>query len=287
MRLPGWEWSLVLILEVCDNTPQSERRRESQMDTVEEIVDVNTSDGPMATVIHRPTDGKHPAVIVIEEIFGLDHHIQDVTRRFAEQGYVAAAPDLFHRAGRLETVAYDNMPASTRLREGLTDDLIVSDLNTLIAHLGADASVEGSEVGIVGFCYGGRVSFLAACRVKGIGATVVYYGGGIVPRQAPPGGPPPPAPAGPAPIELTGQITSPVLGFFGGQDRGIPPEAVDRIRDTLKELGKESEIVFYPDAAHGFFCDERESYHKESAEDSWPKTLAFFEKHLKATVTSG
>ena len=253
------------------------------METVREVVDINTSDGPMASIVYRPADGnQYPAVIVIEEIFGVNDHIQDVARRFAAEGYVAAAPDLFHRAGRLLTVPYSDMPGTAKLREGLTEDHLVGDLSAVVAYLQSSPSVSRPEVGITGYCYGGRVSYLAACRVEGIGAAAVYYGGGIVPR--------PDQPVTTTPlIELTDRITCPVIGFFGGQDGGIPVEAVDRIRDTLKEKGKTADIFLYPDAGHGFFCDDREgSYNKEAAGDAWDKTLAFFHRHLKgAAVTTG
>lgn len=246
------------------------------METVKEVVEIDTPGGPMASIVFRPADGKeYPGIVVIEEIFGVNDHIQDVARRFAEQGYVAAAPDLFHRAGRLLTVPYSDMPGTAKLREGLTEDDLVGDLNALIAHLQSASSLSRREVGITGYCYGGRVSYLAACRVEDIGAAAVYYGGGIVPRADQP------APAVPL-IDLTDQITCPIIGFFGEEDKGIPVESVDKIRTTLEEKGKTANIYLYPNAGHGFFCDDREgSYNKEAADDAWDKTLKFFELHLK------
>ena len=247
------------------------------METVREVVDIETPDGPMASIVYRPSDGnQYPAIIVIEEIFGVNDHIQDVARRFAAEGYVAVAPDLFHRAGRLLTVPYSDMPGTAKLREGLTDDHLTGDLSKVVAYLQSSPSVSRPEVGITGYCYGGRVSYLAACSVEGIGAAAVYYGGGIVPR------PDQPVTATPL-VDLTDRI----IGFFGGQDRGIPVEAVDRIRDTLKEKGKTADIFLYPEAGHGFFCDDREvSYNKEASEDAWDKTLAFFQRHLKGAVAA-
>jgi carboxymethylenebutenolidase len=252
------------------------------METVSEIVDIKTPDGTMAARVYKPADGgQYPAIIVIQEIFGIDNHIQDVAQRFAAQGYVAAAPDLFYRTGRLQTIEYDQMQSSGALREGMSDDGTVGDLNALVAYLNSAPSVSRQEVGITGYCMGGRVSFLAACRVDNIGAAAVYYGGGIVPR-------PGQTATGPAPIDLASQISCPIIGFFGGQDQGISSEAVDKIRDTLKELGKDAEILVYPEAGHGFFCDARGSYNKDASEDAWNKTLTFFEKHLKgATVAAG
>ncbi len=245
------------------------------MEPVSEVVDLQTPDGPMAAVVARPADaGSYPAIIVAQEAFGVNGHIQDLGQRFAAEGYVTVAPDLFHRAGRLQTAAYGDFEAVGKLRTGMSDDGTVGDLNAVVAYLRQDPHVSGPEVGITGYCMGGRVSFLAACRVEGAGAAAVYYGGGIVPRPDQPA-------SGPAPIDLAGQIACPVIGFFGREDRGISVEAVDRIRDTLSSLGKEAEIILYPDAGHGFFCDDRESYNQAASADAWFKTLAFFEKHLK------
>ena len=246
------------------------------MAIVEEIVDLQVPDGTMATCTYRPDDDEpHPAVIVIQEIFGVNSHIKDVARRIAGQGYVTAAPDMFHRTGRLNTLPYDQMQEAGKLREGMTDDGIVADLTTLVTHLQQDSRVLSDRIGITGYCMGGRVSFLAACRVPGINAAAVYYGGGIVPREdAPPA-------QGPAPIDLAHQITCPMIGFFGGQDRGIPVEHVQRIEETLKQLKKDAEFHIYQEAGHAFFNDERPSYDEGASRDAWAQTMGFFDWHLR------
>ena len=250
------------------------------MEIVSETIDLVTPDGPMATVVsHLADGGTYPGIIVIQEAFGVNGHVQDVGRRFAAEGYVTAAPDMFHRAGRLQTAPYGDFDAVGKLRVGMSDDGIINDLSAVVEHLQGSPMVSRQEIGIVGYCMGGRISFLAACKVSGIGAAAVYYGGGIVPR------PDQPAPSTP-PIEMADGISCAIIGFFGGQDQGIPVEAVDRISNTLESLGKDAEIILYPDAGHGFFCDERESYNQNAAEDAWGKTLAFFEKHLKGSPVS-
>ena len=245
------------------------------MDTIAETVNLQVPDGTMATFSYRPSDdGAYPAVIVIQEAFGVNDHIKDVARRFAAEGYFATAPDLFYRSGRNNVVSYSDIESVRKLMGGMTDDGIVADVDAVVAYLKRDGHMLGEHIGITGYCMGGRVSFLSACRVQGIGAAAVYYGGGIVPRQDAPT-------QTPAPIDLAERITCPVIGFFGGQDQGIPAEQVQRIEETLKRLGKDAEIHLYPEAGHGFFCEARPSYHSDAAKDAWARTLVFFESHLK------
>lgn len=244
------------------------------METISETVDLSTSDGPMATVISRPAgEGRYPAVMVIHESFGLNSHIQGLTQRFAAEGYVAAAPDLFHRKGRMLTAPYSDVPASTQLREGVTDDAVLTDLRAILECLGNDLAVAQGPVGIAGYSLGGRVAFMAACKLPGIGAAAISYGVGIMPF--------PNQPPHTALIAQAERIACPVIGFFGGKDPAIPPAHVDEIRDTLKAKGKEAEVHLYPDAGHGFFSEERDDYNKDAADDSWSRTLVFFEQHLK------
>ena len=242
------------------------------MDIVESIVDIQTADGPMATAVFRPADGgPYPSVIVAQEAFGLTSHIIDVARRLAGEGYVTAAPDLFHRAGRMQVAPYDRLAEfRDALRKGFSDDSIVMDVEATVRHLQADAG----PIGIVGFCMGGRVAYLAAALVPGIAAAAVYYGGNLVPPEdAPPG-----TPSG---LDLASKISIPVAGFFGEEDGNPSPIAVARIADALTRYEVKHTFHSYPGAGHGFFCDERASYRPDAAADAWSKTLAFFAKHLK------
>jgi carboxymethylenebutenolidase len=206
--------------------------------------------------------GKHPAVIVVMEAFGLNDHIKDVAKRVAAEGYVVLAPDMYYREGS-PVATYENLPEAIRLMSGLTDDGIVRDIGAAIGSLQSHEAVKSDRIGITGFCMGGRISFLAACRNSGIKAAVPFYGGGI-------GG-------------LLGEadkLSCPTLLFFGDKDAFIPNEEVERIQSTLKKLGKPAEVKVYAGAEHGFFCNERSSYNAEAAKDAWKRLLAFFAQHL-------
>jgi carboxymethylenebutenolidase len=210
------------------------------------------------------------AVIVIQEAFGVNEHIKDVTRRFADAGYYAVAPALFHRAGG-GTADYGDMDAVFKLMGGLTDEGMLSDVDAARAHLAA-AGYTDAQIGIVGFCMGGRVTFLVAAR-RPLGAAVGFYGGGIVEA----GRLPLPALANDIP-----SMQAPWLGLFGDLDAGIPIDQVERLRAALDaDAPVDHDIVRYPDAGHGFHCDARDAYHPESAADGWARTLGWFDGHLK------
>lgn len=218
--------------------------------------------------------GKRPAVIVIQEIFGVNDHMKDVASRYADEGFVAAAPDLFHREGKGTIVPFDDMKLGSGIRGKLSNDDIVADVSATVAFLKSDPNVDGDNIGIVGFCFGGMVSYLAAASVPGIGAAAIYYGGGILPR--------PDAPAdAPRLLDATvDQINVPMIGFWGSEDGGIPAENVALIESTLKGKGKDYESHTYEGAGHGFFCDARGSYNEAAAKDAFPRTVAFFKKNL-------
>ena len=230
-----------------------------------------TADGPMRAYSARPGDGAEirGAVVVIQEAFGVNAHIEDVTRRFAEAGYHAVAPALFHRAGG-GTASYDDFSKVLPLFEGMSDDGILTDVDATFAHL-ASVGWSAGQTGLVGFCMGGRVSFLSAVR-RTFGASVGFYGGGIVSSRIPLFSP------------LVGEVANlatPWLGLFGELDTGLPVDDVEALRAALDEQTiVEHEIVRYAEAEHGFHCDARPSYHAASAADAWTRTLAWFDRHL-------
>ncbi len=245
------------------------------MDIVEEMVDIPTQDGPMATATYRPDGGGlYPAVIVIQEAFGLTQHIMDVAKRAANEGYVAAAPDLFHRAGRLRTAPYDRLAEfRDALRKGFSDASVAMDVEATVRYLQTNPHT-GGPIGIVGFCMGGRVVLLAAEKVDGLAAGVIYYGGNMVPPDdAPPGTP--------SLLDQVSNIRIPLVGFFGEKDRNPSPIHVAKLDDALTRHGVQHAFHSYTDAGHGFFCDERDSYRPQAATHAWEKTLTFFAKHLK------
>ncbi|HKA29900.1 MAG TPA: dienelactone hydrolase family protein [Candidatus Binatia bacterium] len=235
------------------------------MDVDSAMIDVQTPGGAMPAQLARPGgDAPLPAVIVIQEAFGLNGHIKGVARRLAAEGYVTLAPDLFHRGGAGRVAGYDQLPEALRLMGELTDAGIVEDVGSGVAYLERQPFVRADHVGITGFCMGGRVSYLVACALPAkIKAAVPFYGGGI-------------------PIDRTPTLQAPVLAFFGADDAFIPLDQVRALEEEAKRRGKSLETVVYPNAPHGFFCDERDSYRPDAARDAWERLKAFFARHLQA-----
>ena len=235
-------------------------------------VELQTSDGPMPVYEVVPEGTARGAVVVIQEVFGVNPHIQDVTRRFGAAGYHAVAPHLFHRTGSPE-LGYDDFSKVMPHMQALTDDKLLADVDATVAHLAA-AGWGSPQTGLVGFCFGGRISFLVA-TARPLGAAVGFYGGGIVTARFP---------LFPALVERAGDLKAPWLGLFGDLDESIPVEDVERLRNELGGSGTPvpHEIVRYPEAGHGFHCDAREGhFHEASAADAWQKTLDWLGHHLQ------
>jgi carboxymethylenebutenolidase len=208
--------------------------------------------------VHEPTGTPKGGVIVVQEAFGVNDHIEDVTRRFAQGGYRAVAPHLFHRTGD-PALDYGNFEKIMPHMQGLSEAGLVG-------------GFEAATVGVVGFCMGGSVTFLAAAR-RALGAAVTFYGGGVAESRF---GMPPL-------VELASELQTPWLGLFGDEDQGIPVDQVEQLRRAAATASVETEIVRYPGAGHGFHCDARpDSYHESSAHDAWQRTLDWFGRHLAA-----
>jgi carboxymethylenebutenolidase len=229
-----------------------------------EMTHIASPAGALPAYLARPGGAAPaPAVIVVQEAFGLNAHIKDVADRIAAEGYNAVAPDMFWRGGAGRTAGYDQLPQALQLMGELRDDTIVQDVGAVVGWLQAQPFVRRDRIGITGFCMGGRVSYLAACAVPdGIAAAAPFYGGGI-------------------PIERTDGLRAPVLAFFGDQDAFIPMDQVHKLKKEAQRLGKTVEIVVYPGAPHGFFCNERDSYRPDAAKDAWTRLTRFFAQHLK------
>ncbi len=244
------------------------------MDITQQVIDIATPDGPMAAPSARPTaGGPHPAVIVVMEAFGVNPNITGIVSRFAEQGYAAVAPDLFHRAGRLRYAPYDKLQEMrAELRIGFGDASIDADIQAAIDHLAADPGVNGA-IGIVGFCLGGRVAMQSAIRASGLSAAAVYYGGFMFPGDD--------QPEAFSALQESAELRIPVVGFFEADDQNPTPEQARSLDDRLSALGKEHRFHYYEGAGHGFFCDDRASHHPQAADDAWEKTLAFFAQTLR------
>ena len=236
-------------------------------------VDMKVGGDTMEGYLTQPeASGKYPAVVVIQEVWGVNSHIQSVADRLPSQGYVALAPAMFHREGRMTLGLHEELQTAIARMGRCTDANIVADVTAAVEYLKAQPFVQPDRIGIVGFCFGGRVAYLSACNIADIKATAVYYGGAIL---NPFGG------DGPSPFEQTSKISSPVLGLFGEDDQNPTIEDVDKIEAELNKHGKSHQFHMYPGCGHGFHCDARESFRPEPAQDAWSKTIAWFDKHLK------
>jgi carboxymethylenebutenolidase len=214
--------------------------------------------------------GPFPAVVVIMEAFGLLPHIEQVADRLAAEGYVALAPDFYYRELPDNKVGYDRLPEAIALMQKVDDVKFTRDMSAVLDFLAAREKVDGSRVGVMGFCMGGRLSFLTACALPDrVAAAAPFYGGGIVGH-----------------LGQADAITCPLLLFFGEKDAFIPLGQVEQIEARLGELGKRFDAKVYSGAEHGFFCDERASHHPEAAADAWLRLRAFFAAHLKSLPTS-
>jgi carboxymethylenebutenolidase len=239
--------------------------------TTTSVHDVETADGPMRLYEATPDGTAKGAVIVIMEAFGVNDHIEDVARRAAAEGYHAVAPDLFHRSGG-GVASYDDFGSVMEHFKSVTDAGILTDVDAAIAHLRAAGFAEGS-IGIVGFCFGGRVAFLTAAR-RSIGAAVTFYGGGIVAKS--------PLPFEPL-IDEAKSLRTPWLGIFGDQDKGIPVEDVEALRAAVDAANPVPHDIVRYDADHGFHCDARPAvYDETAAKAGWRNAIAWFGEHLGA-----
>jgi len=232
-------------------------------------IELPTPDGPMRAYEAHPPGDPLGGVVVVMEAFGVNAHIEDVTRRIAAAGYHAIAPDLFHRSGG-GTAEYGDFETVMKLFASLSgDEPIVVDVDAALGHL-RGAGFDDRGLGIVGFCFGGRVTFLTALE-RAIGAAVGFYGGGIVTGRFP---------QFPTLVERAESLQTPWLGLFGDEDASIPVDDVERLRAALGAAPVETEIVRYPGAKHGFHCDARADFHPDAAADAWRRTLAWFAAHL-------
>lgn len=247
------------------------------MDLTTERVEIPLAEGgTMGGYLARGSDDEtRPAVLVFMEIFGINSHIRDVTERIAREGYVALAPDYFHRTGPGVELEYDDagMAEGMKLLGALDAGEMVEDVRAALAFLRARSDVRGDRIGATGFCIGGHVTYLTACETD-VQAAASFYGGGIAAPQGPGGGA--------STVSRTPGIKGKIVCFFGEQDGMIPSSQVDEIRAALEAAGTRHEVHVYPGADHGFNCDQRATYHEASAKDAWGEMLALFREELGA-----
>lgn len=225
---------------------------------------------PMNAYRARPAvGGPRPVILVVQEIFGLHEWIRDICRRLAHAGYDALAPDLFQRQGDPTRIA--DIPTLAREIVGRVPDAqVLADLDAAAAFAGATGG-NARRLGITGFCWGGRITWLHAAHATALRAGVAWYGrltgatSDLQPRH---------------PIDVAAVLNAPVLGLYGGRDRGIPVADVEAMRRALVAARAPSRIHLYPDADHGFLADYRPSFHPQASAAAWAEALAWFHAHL-------
>jgi carboxymethylenebutenolidase len=230
-------------------------------------VEIPTSDRKIPGYLARPAaKGRHPVVFVNSEIFGVHEWVKDICRRLAKAGYVALATDFFVRAG--DPSKTTDMKVVMEIVKAQPEAQVLGDTAASLKYLKAQPYADMSRLGVTGFCWGGGATWRDCETFPEFKAGVAWYGplkAGAYPRTAP--------------IDDAKDLKCPVLGLYGGQDKGISAKDVDDMRAALKAAGKTAEIIVYPDAQHGFLADYRPSYNAEAAKDGWAKMLAFFKAH--------
>ena len=216
--------------------------------------------------------GPFPSMVVIHHMPGWDEWSIEITRKFAHHGYNAICPNLYSRNG---PGSPDDVAARVRAAGGVPDAQVMADVAAAIDWLRAYPASNG-RVGVIGFCSGGRHTFLAACTVPGIDAAVNCWGGNVVVEDKSQLTPLRPV----APIDYTAKLACPLLGLFGNDDKNPSPAAVARLEEELKRFGKAYEFHRYDGAGHGFFAYTREGYRQQQAMDGWDKVWAFLQRHL-------
>lgn len=233
------------------------------------VVKIPVKDGEIPAYRAQPEKGENfPIVLVIQEIFGVHEHIQDVVRRFAKLGYLAIAPELFIRQGDVSKLS--NIDEIRAIVAKVPDSQVLSDLDATVDWAVKSAKGNADKLAITGFCWGGRITWLYAAHNPNIKAGVAWYGrlvGNATELQPK------------HPIDIAFELKVPMLGLYGGQDTGIPVDTVERIREKLKSSSSKSEIIVYPDAPHAFFADYRPSYREKEAQDGWQRLQKWFKQY--------
>jgi carboxymethylenebutenolidase len=245
--------------------------------TIEEIHISGADNTNLPAYVARPEgQGRHPAVIVVNEVFGIHDYIRDTCRRFARAGFVAIAPDYFNRAGNPAPLT--DMNAIRAIVQAAHYEQVMGDTDGAIHWLRSQRFVQHNALAVTGFCWGGGVVWMAAARFPvELKAAVAWYGPLLRPQ-----------PNGfgyeehrPYPIDIAPTLRTPVLGLYGALDQGISQDAVTQMRTALNTHGNptHSEIVVYPDAQHGFHADYRSSYNQADAQDGWTRAIAWLHQH--------
>ncbi len=232
-------------------------------------ISIPTASGPIAGYRAAPASGSNlPVILVVQEIFGVHEHIKDVCRRFAKAGYYAISAELYQRQGDVKTMT--DIPAIVRdVVAKVPDAQVMSDLDAATAFAKASGRADTTKLGVTGFCWGGRITWMYSAHNPAVKAAVAWYGPLVRPATEL-------APKNP--IDIAPTLKTPVLGLYGAADTGISVDSVEQMRKALP-AGTASEIVLYPDTPHAFHADYRPSYREAAAKDGWTRALAWFKKY--------
>jgi carboxymethylenebutenolidase len=215
-------------------------------------------DGARGYLAQPHDDVKHPGLVLIQEYWGVETHIIDLAQKMAAQGFVTLVPDLYH--GRVATEPDDARREVMLLRSSI--ESAMQEIHGALTYLMELPEVDPKKMGVIGFCFGGNLTYRAAERFPEVGVAVPFYGGGY----------------DPTPEDIAG-VTAPILAFYGEKDGGIPPEQIQKITSTYKASGKDYEARIYP-AGHAFLNPNHGAYHGESAVKAWAEAIAFLKQHL-------
>jgi carboxymethylenebutenolidase len=236
-------------------------------------IKVPASGGEMPAYRAQPAEGSNfPVILVVQEIFGVHEHIKDICRRLAKQGYQAIAPELYARQG--DPRQYANIQELiSNIVAKVPDAQVMADLDACVTWAKANGG-DTTKLGITGFCWGGRITWLYAAHNPQVKAGVAWYGKVVGPANE----------MNPKnPVDIAGQLNGAVLGLYGGEDQGIPLDSLEEMRKALaasaSAAAKASTIHVYPNAPHAFHADYRPSYRKDEAEDGWKRLLAWFKQN--------
>ncbi|MBD2438229.1 dienelactone hydrolase family protein [Nostoc sp. FACHB-110] len=227
---------------------------------------IPTPSGEMPSILVTPTQPQsQPAILLLMEAFGITPHLRDVAVRIAYEGYTVLIPDLYYRELPNNKFDYDEVEAAMAMMWRLDfGQPMENDIKAALMYLKSLPNVYPDKIGVTGFCLGGGLTFFTAGKLSNYIAAAASFYGMVLDEW----------------IEAVKDMTVPVYLFFGGQDPFIPGDRIRQIETRFQELNKEYTLKVYPNAGHGFFCNERPDYNHPAAEDAWRELMQFFEKHL-------
>ena len=232
-------------------------------------VKVPVADGSIPAYRAMPDKGgPFPTVLVVQEVFGVHEHIKDLCRRLAKLGYYAIAPELYARQGNPAEIS-DTKELIAKIVSKVPDAQVMSDLDAAVVFAKASGKADTTKLAVTGFCWGGRITWLYAAHQPALKAAVAWYGVDRAHSELTPTNP----------LDVIPDLKCPVLALYGGADKSIPQELIDKRQAACKEAGKTCEAIVYPDAPHGFNADYRPSYRPEAAKEGWAKMLAWFKQN--------